>query len=133
MKLPFRYGITGIGALAALSVVHWLRGMEFSRGDVSAYLLGVSPNLCAAIAITFVVLSIWADQQKLIEYPAARRWFLIAAAISGLGLIGWEVAQRTMDSFVFDSNDMIATLVGLAFSGAIFHLVTPRNTEHPAR
>jgi hypothetical protein len=129
MKLSTRYGIAGITALAALSVVQWLRGVEFSRGEVSDYLLGVLPNLCAAVAITFVVLSIWADQQKLIEYRAARLWFFIAAATAGAGLIGWEVVQRTSDNFVFDGNDIGATLAGLVLSGAFFHLVTPHGTE----
>jgi len=70
MKLSVRYGTAGIVALAALSGVHWLRAIGFSQGEVSGYLLGVLPNLCAAVAITFVVLSIWADQQKLID----QRW-----------------------------------------------------------
>jgi hypothetical protein len=130
MKLSVRYGTAGIVALAALSGVHWLRAIGFSQGEASGYLLGVLPNLCAAVAITFVVLSIWADQQKLIEYHTARRWFLIAAAIAGVGLLGWEVVQRSSDRFVFDSHDIAATLAGLALSGAIFHLVTPRTVEH---
>jgi hypothetical protein len=129
MKLPTRYGIAGIGALAALSVIHWLREIEFPRNAVSSYLLGVLPNLCAAVAITFVVLSIWADQQKLFEYPKAKRWFWIAASIAGVGLIGWELAQLTMSSFVFDINDMGATFAGLVLSSAVFHLVTPRTAK----
>lgn len=129
MKLPTRYGIAGIGGLAALSVIHWLRGIEFPRNEVSIYLLGVLPNLCAAVAITFVVLSIWADQQKLFEYPNAKRWFWIAASIAGVGLIGWELAQLTMSSFVFDISDMGATFAGLFLSGATFYLVTPRTAR----
>jgi hypothetical protein len=129
MKLPTRYGIAGIAALAALSVIHWLRGIEFPRHEVSSYLLGVLPNLCAAVAITFVVLSIWADQQKLFEYQNAKRWFWIAASIAGVGLIGWELAQLTMSSFVFDINDMGATFAGLVLSGAVFYLVTPRTAR----
>lgn len=130
MKLSIRCGIVGIAALAALSVVHWLRGVEFSHDEVSGYLLGVAPNFCAAVAVTFVVLSIWADQQKLIEYRTARRWFLTAAAIAGVGLLGWEVIQRTSDRLVFDSSDIGATLAGLVLSGAVFHFATPRMSEH---
>jgi hypothetical protein len=121
----------GIAALAALSGVHWLREIESSRGEVSEYLLGVSPNLCAAVAITFVLLSVWADQQKLIEYRTASRWFLGVAAISGIGLLGWEIFQRTSDKLVFDNNDIRATLLGIVLSGAVFHLVTPRTAEPP--
>ncbi len=133
MKASTRYGLAGIAALAGLSLVHWLREIRFSRGDASDYLIGVAPNLCAAVAITFVVLSVWADQQKQVAYPAARRWFAIAAAISGVGLLGWEVFQRTSDNLVFDMHDIGATLAGLVISGAIFHLVTPRTADTAAR
>ncbi len=126
MKLSTRYGIAGLAALASLTAVQWLRENKLSSSAVSDYLLGVAPNLCAAIAITFVFLSILADQKKLTEHRSARRSFLFAAALAGAGLLGWEVVQRTSDNFVFDSNDIGATLAGLALSGVIFHLVTPR-------
>ncbi len=129
MKLSTRYGITGVAALAALSVVQWLRGIARSHSEVSDYLLGVSPNLCAAVAITFVTLSVWADQQKWIGRRVARRWFLFSAAFAGFGLVGWEVIQRTSDKFIFDGDDIGATIAGLALSAAVFELVTPRTTE----
>lgn len=121
-----RYGLAGIAALAGLSLVHWLREIRFSGGAAADYLIGVGPNLCAAVAITFVALSVWADQQKQIAYRAARRWFLIAAAVSGVGLLGWEFFQRTSDTLVFDLHDIGATLAGLALSAAIFRILTPR-------
>lgn len=132
MKASTRYGLAGIAALAVLSLVHWLREIRFSGGDASDYLIGVAPNLCAAVAIAFVVLSVWADQQKQVAYPAARRWFLISAAISGVGLLGWEFFQRTSDNLVFDPHDIAATLAGLLVSAAIFQLVTPRAAETAA-
>ena len=61
MKLSTRYGAVGIAALAALTAVQWLRENGQSKGEIPAYLLGVLPNLFAAIAITFVVLSFFAD------------------------------------------------------------------------
>lgn len=132
MKLSTRYGIAGIAALAALTAVQWLREIKLPRGEVSDYFLGVLPNFCAAVAITFVLLSILAEQLKLVEYRAARRWFFLAAAFAGVGLVGWEVVQRTSDSFVFDLNDIGATLSGLVFSAAVFQLLTPRTAEHPS-
>jgi hypothetical protein len=49
----------------------------------------------------------------------------MSAAIAGVGLIGWEVIQRSSGRFVFDLHDIGATLVGLVLSGVVFHLVTP--------
>jgi hypothetical protein len=125
MSLSTRYGIAGIGALAALTAVQWLRENGYAHDDVSGYLLGVLPNLFAAVAITFVVLSFCTDQRKLTARDSARPWFLISAAISGVGLIGWEVIQRSSGRFVFDFHDIGATLVGLVLSAALFHMVTP--------
>ena len=130
MKLSTRYGIAGIAALATLTGVQWLREMKLPHDEVSDYLLGVLPNFCAALAITFVLLSILADQLKLNGTPAARRWFLFSAAVAGVGLLGWEAFQRTSDNFVFDYNDVGATLVGLVLSYFVFRLVTPHTTEH---
>ena len=58
MTLATRYGLTGIGALALLSLVHWYRGSGLSPLPGGDYLLEVLPNFAAAIAITFVQLSI---------------------------------------------------------------------------
>ena len=132
MKLVSRYALVGIAALAAVTAVQWLRENKLLRGEVPDYLLGVLPNLCAAVAITFVLLSILADQMKLIEYRTARRWFLFAGAIAGVGLIGWEVVQLTSDNLIFDFNDIGATLAGLVLSAAVFHLLTPYTAEHPS-
>jgi hypothetical protein len=125
MALSTRYGVAGIGALAALTAVQWLRENGYTHDETAGYLLGVLPNLFAAVAITFVVLSFCADQRKLTAYPGARPWFLISAAIAGVGLIGWEIIQRSSGRFVFDFHDIGATLVGLVLSAALFHLVTP--------
>ena len=41
MKLSTRYGLVGLGALALLSVSHWIRGLSGDWSPVLAYLLGV--------------------------------------------------------------------------------------------
>ena len=128
MSLSTRYGIAGIGALAGLTVVQWLRENAVAQGEVAAYLLGVLPNLFAAMAITFVVLSFFADQRKLATRRAARPWFLLAVAFAGAGLLGWEYIQQSIDQFVFDLHDIGATLVGLLLSGMLFETVTPRSS-----
>lgn len=79
MKAPTRYGLVGIGALSLLSSVHWLRGIGSKRSAASDYLLGVTPNFAAAIAICYVLLSIWADQRPAASFSLAVRAFLICA------------------------------------------------------
>jgi len=126
MKLSTRYGMAGLVALAALTLAQWLRENPLLSGPVAGYSLGVAPNVFAALAITLVLLSIWADQKKLTDHRSALGPFLISAAIAGAGLIGWELIQQTSNRFVFDGHDLVATLAGLALSWVIFQLVTPR-------
>lgn len=126
MKMPTRYGLVGIGALSLLSIVHWVRDMAPPMSATSAYLLGVTPNFAAAIAIVFVLMSIWADQKRGSNLAAATLAFLACAAVSGLGLLGWEFIQKTSRRFTFDPHDAGATLVGLLVAGLLFYALTPR-------
>ena len=126
MKAPTRYGLAGIGALSLLSAVHWLRDIAARQSRVGDYLLGVTPNFAAAIAIAFVLLSIWADQNRDASFVAATRAFLACASISGLGLLGWEFFQRSSTRFVFDAHDVGATLVGIGTASLLFYGLTPR-------
>lgn len=128
MSLSTRYGIAGIGALAGLTVVQWMRENAVAQAEIATYLVGVLPNFFAAMAITFVVLSFFVDQRKLASRRAAWPWFLLAAAISGAGLLGWEYIQQSSDRFVYDLHDIGATLVGLLLSGVVFGVVTPRSS-----
>ena len=43
--------LIGIGALATLSLVDWARRGHFINGEVTAFLMGVVPNVAAAITI----------------------------------------------------------------------------------
>ncbi|MGZ8284149.1 MAG: hypothetical protein ACXW27_03260 [Allosphingosinicella sp.] len=129
MRLFTRYGLAGMGALALLSLVHWLRGIAMFRRSTVDYLLGVLPNFAAAIAIAFVLLSIWADRNRDSTFEAARRAYFACASISGLGLMGWEVFQKTSNRLVFDPHDVGATLVGIGMASLLFYRLTPRRTE----
>ena len=124
MKLSTRYGWAGIGGLSLLTLVHWFREVGAVRPPIADHLLGSGPNFAAAIAITFVPFSIWADQQRDITHASAVRAFVVCAAISGVGLVCWELFQRTSANFVFDYHDLIATFVGLAFAGLLFVALT---------
>lgn len=124
MQMSTRFGLTGIAALALLTAVHQLRGIEWSPHPAGVYLIGVLPNFAAAIAITFVLLSIRADQQRNADWTSTRRAFLACAAISGVGLLAWELFQRTSDRLVFDPHDIAATFVGLGVAGVLFIALT---------
>jgi hypothetical protein len=120
-----RYGLTGIGSLALLAAVHQLRGLERSWPPTGDYLIGVLHNFAAAIAIAFVLLSIWSDQNPDADFRSAKRPFFVCASISGAGLLAWELFQKTSDRLVFDPHDVGATVVGIGVAIALFYLLRP--------
>ena len=126
MKLSTRYGLAGVGALGALSLVHWYRTLQYEAPEIVFYLMGVLPNVAAAIAIPFVLLSIWADQKPAATYQAARRSFVILTLVAGVGLIAWEFMQQSSRSLFFDYHDIAATIFGLVVAWLLFVLLTPR-------
>ena len=126
MQLSTRYGLVGIGALGALSLVHWGRKLQFEAPEIILYLMGVLPNVAAAIAIPFVLLGIWADQKPVATYQAARRRMAVLTLVAGIGLIAWEYMQQSSGSLVFDYHDIAATIFGLAVAWVLFVLLTPR-------
>ena len=126
MQSSMRYGLVGIGALGALSLVHWGRKLQFEAPEIILYLMGVLPNVAAAIAIPFVLLGIWADQKPVATYQAARRRMAVLTLVAGIGLIAWEYMQQSSGSLVFDYHDIAATIFGLAVAWLLFVLLTPR-------
>lgn len=112
-----------------LSGAHWLREQQMRLEPISEYLLGVTPNFAAAIAINFVLMSIWADQTRNANFSATKYWFLLCAAVSALGLFGWELFQKTSERLVFDAHDILATLVGTGTATVLFYTVTPRSVN----
>jgi hypothetical protein len=101
--------------------------MERTPQATKDYLIGVLPNFAAAIAITFVLLSIWSDQNKEAGFTAAKRPFFLCASISGFGLIAWELFQKTSSRLVFDPHDVGATVVGIGAAGILFYIPKPRS------
>jgi hypothetical protein len=100
--------------------------MQRSPQPTIDYLIGVLPNFAAAIAITFVLLSIWADQNREADFNSAKRPFLVCAFISSVGLLAWELVQKTSSRLVFDSNDVGATLVGVGAASILFYALKPQ-------
>jgi hypothetical protein len=132
MKLSTRYGLVGIGALGALSLVHWGRKWHYDGPDIVLYLMGVLPNVAAAIAIPFVLLSIWADQKPAATYSAARRIFVVLTLFAGVGLVTWELVQLSSQTLVFDPHDIGATILGLGVGWLLFTLLTSTVTARAA-
>ena len=126
MRPSTRYGLVGIGALGLLTGGHKLRDLNLSLQPAGDYLLGVLPNFAAAIAITFVLLSIWSDQNCEADFARTKLAALVSASISGFGLLAWEFFQTTSTRFVFDMHDIAATFVGVGISGLLFWALTPR-------
>jgi hypothetical protein len=133
MTLSTRYGLVGIGALGVLSIVHWGREVPYDWPDVVLYLMGVLPNLAAAIAIPFVLLSIWADRKPAAAtYRDARRTFVGLTLFAAVGLIAWEFVQQSSRTLVFDPNDIGATVLGLGVGWLLFTLSTPKANARAA-
>ena len=126
MKLSTRYGLAGLGGLALLTLVQWARQQHWQHGAVLTYLIGVGPNFAAAIAITFVLLGAWAEQRPGADSHVERQRFRLSAAISGGGLLGWEALQMLSRNLVFDWQDVLATLAGIAACFGLFAALSPR-------
>ena len=132
MKLSLRYGLVGIGALGLLSLVHWGRKLQYDGPAVAEYLMGVLPNVAAAIAIPFVLLSIWADQKPNASYANSRQTFVVLTLLSGVGLIAWELVQQSSRTLVFDLHDIGGTVLGLGLGSFLFILLTPVDNARAA-
>lgn len=133
MRGSTRYGLAGIGALGLLTTVHWLRDLAWPRSGIADYLIGVLPNFAAAVAIVFVPLSIWSDQNRDADAASLDRALMVSASISSIGLLCWELFQRTSNRLVFDPHDIGATLVGVVTAYILFHLLTPRSNPDDNR
>ncbi|TRW17486.1 hypothetical protein [Glacieibacterium frigidum] len=121
MPPTLRYSLTGIAALAALSGVHAVR--DAGAGD--NWLMGIAPNLCAAVAIPFVALGIWVDQRRDAGRRTTLRAFAWCAAGSLSGLVVWELVQRSTSGLVFDPWDLLATVVGTGLAAALIVVLAP--------
>jgi hypothetical protein len=129
MRLSTRYGLIGIGALALLTLAHHARALERPHHPSGDYLLGVLPNFAAAIAIAFVLLGIWTDQNREADFASAKRPFLVSASMSGLRLLAWELLQRTSGRLFFDPHHVGATFVGVGAATMLFYSTKPRRRK----
>lgn len=128
MHLSARYGLAGIVGLALLTAVQKLRDLAWSPPPPGEYLLGVLPDFAAAIAIAFVLLSIWSDQNRTADPVKMKRAFMACVLISGFGLLAWELFQKTSTRLVFDPHDIGATFLGLGAAYVLFRALTPQSS-----
>ena len=126
MKLSTRYGLVGLGGLALLTGGHWIREVSSDGAPAVIYILGVLPNIAAAIAIPFVFMGIFTDQRKNASLRSIRNWFFASVFVSCAGLFGWEFIQRIGNRLVFDIDDLIATVLGSFLSLVIFAAITKK-------
>jgi len=125
MKLPTRIALIGLGALGLLSSVHWARSQQFDGPPLLLYLLGVLPNVAAAIAIPYVVLSIWVDQAPTDSFSVVQKRHLMLTGFSSVGLIAWEFGQQLSRGLYFDPDDIVATIIGMVLGLMFFRWIKP--------
>ncbi len=115
-----RYASAGIAALVALSLGHWLRARATFDAPPVVFVLGVLPNVAAAVAIPFVAAGALADMHKNRRVAVSPAAFTILNAGSLAGLAVWEFVQRTSLTLRFDVADLVATLVGALMAQALY-------------
>lgn len=126
MRLPTRLILVGITSLTGLSVVHWYRRQNYRSIETTLYFIGALPNFLAAVAIPFIFLAIWNEQDLPLSQSVLRRKFIVLNLVSGIGLIVWEFLQRSSRTLVFDYHDILATICGALFAWLLFLLVMVR-------
>ncbi len=109
-----RYASTGIAALAVLSLGHWARAAGVFASPVATFILGVLPNVAAAVAIPSITAGALADMRKDRQVPIDLRTFTMLNLGSVAGLVAWEFVQRGRLSLRFDPADLVATVAGAA-------------------
>jgi hypothetical protein len=115
-----KHALTGMAALAVLSLGHWARANSGFSSPVATFILGVLPNVAAAVAIPFITAGALADMRKDRQVPIDRRTFTMLNLASVAGLVAWEFVQRGSLSLRFDPADLVATLVGAAVAQWVF-------------
>jgi len=132
MQLPQRLSITGMGGLAALSATHWMRGHILDPSPVLAFVLGVLPNLAAAFSMPLILASFVPLSWHTPDTSKFRRTYLWILVFTASGLCSWEFIQVRSNRFVFDTNDIVATVFGsvLAYLAFRWHVSRSRGSTH---
>jgi hypothetical protein len=115
-----RLALTGMGGLAALTGTQWLREHVRDPAPAAGFALGVMPNLAAAFAMPLVLASFFPSISGTPITVRSRRTYTWILAFTLTGLCGWEFVQTRSERFVFDLNDLVATVLGSLFAYGAF-------------
>jgi hypothetical protein len=116
LELPYRLSATGMIGLAALSATHWLRDNPSAAGPAFSIVLGVMPNLAAALAMPLILASFSPHTSRAPVTKNSRLRYVWLLLFTTLGLCAWELVQKRSDRFVFDVYDILATGLGSALA-----------------
>jgi hypothetical protein len=133
LDLPQRLAATGMAGLAVLSATHWARDHVADPGPLLASALGVMPSMAAAFAMPLIVASFTRQTSTAPITRASRVAFARLLAFTTLGLLGWELVQTRSAAFVFDTHDLLATVVGAMLAHVAFVIHTRSAWADPWR
>jgi thiol:disulfide interchange protein len=115
-----RLALTGMGGLAVLTGTQWLREQVRDPAPAVGFALGVMPNLAAAFAMPLVLASFFPGIARVPITGRSRHSFTRLLGFTLLGLGAWEFIQTRSEQFVFDLNDLVATVLGSLFAYGAF-------------
>lgn len=126
-----RLALTGMGGLAALTGTQWMREHVRDPAPAMGFALGVMPNLAAAFAMPLVLASFFPNIARVPITVRSKHSYTRLLGFTLLGLCGWEFIQTRSEQFVFDVNDLVATVLGslLAYAAFAWHVRVARLGE----
>lgn len=115
--------LIGLGAHSLLAEV--IRPKYAINPGILSDILGVAPNFLAAGLIfpfgSLMIRDSYTPGIRSTSKSNLNRWFWIAWFGSQLGLVFWELLQKTSGNLVYDANDIGATLLGGAAAIGIYY------------
>lgn len=129
LSLSTRLSLAGMLGLAMLSATHWARAAFPKPGAGLGFLLGVLPNFTAGFAMPLILASMLPSVSGGPGALTANRRFLLLLLVTSLGLCAWEVIQARSERFVFDPNDIAATLLGAMVAFLIYRWLIRADTR----
>ncbi|SEL33851.1 hypothetical protein SAMN05216262_10984 [Colwellia chukchiensis] len=99
-----------LGVLLIL-LVHYFRD-NYKTGSTISLLLGVAPNFITAFCFPAVFIGFKNKIEKYRGKINPFKWFTFCTLLCLIILICWEFRQAELDNFVFDKNDILASIFG---------------------
>lgn len=103
------------GWLAVVLVQH-LRAASAHEGFLTTF-YGVAPNLIMGFCTPSILLLHRARVRARLPTISDFGWFVLCTALGTAAVVAWELCQPFLSGLVFDTGDIVATIVGsLLFS-----------------